>query len=144
MPQIIAEKCAYDEPELLKTTVSRLKNKLKASESSQQQSTATIARLETDMKTLKSQTESLQTQVQNEESQCKNQLDYIQELHQKLESQWNETFIARTEELQKNYQLKLEENGELLEKLQEKEQEINEKKVKLEALEKKVEMLTQY
>lgn len=100
--------------------------------------------LKADKVALRKAVDELKLDVKAEKSQCQKQLNSMQEFHQKLELQWNSTCILEKKELNSNLELKLEENGNLLEKLQKIEANINEKNEKIEQLEKKIQALTQY
>lgn len=92
-------------------------------------------------KTEKAELKAEKTELKNN---CKFQVTSIQELHRKLESQWNATCISETKELSNNLKFKIDENEELLIKLAQKEREINEKKDKISVLEKKISSLTEF
>lgn len=86
----------------------------------------------------KSEKTELKLLVQAEKNQCSKQMDFIRELNQKLESQYNATCIAETKELRNNLQLKLDENDELIARLEKQDSEMNEKNENIEALERKL------
>lgn len=150
----------------LTATNARLEAELKSSEAEKFKNVETIKSLQNDLKVQvmfnnkrKEEVEQLKTAVEEcktdkvelkstvtelkaDKQQILKQLELLHQLHQKLESQWNATCIAETQELRKNLQFKLEENSEMDGRLQKQHAEIIEKNLKIASLEKKVKSLS--
>lgn len=105
---------------------------------------STIAELKVEKAELKAELVVARSDVKAEKLQCSKQLDFIQNLHNKMESQWNATLISQTKDLRDNLQLKLQEIFDLTSKLQKKETEIIDKIEEIKNLKKKIEVFGQF
>jgi chromosome segregation ATPase len=97
--------------------------------------------LKSEILEVKFELKALKKEWKSDKDQCNQQLIFIKELQQKLESHWNSTCVAETEELRINFQYKVQENGELNRRLQQKEAEVVNYKRDIEKLKKTIEDL---
>jgi DNA repair protein SbcC/Rad50 len=101
-----------------------------------------IKQLQITISELKYEKAELKFDVKAEKQQCQQHLNYIKELHQKLESQWEETLALKTNQLLINFEMKLNENSELLDELQQSKAEVIDNREQIKKLEKKIEILS--
>jgi DNA repair exonuclease SbcCD ATPase subunit len=101
-----------------------------------------VADLKTANYELKSEKIELKSFIKSDKQQCQNQLEFIRELHQKLETQWNVTCALENKDLRNNFESKLKENGELAEKLKQLKAENDDNKEEIKNLKRKIETLS--
>lgn len=104
----------------------------------------TVAELKTEKAELKVEVAAKRSEIKEEKLQCSKQVDFFREFHQKLETQWNTTCIAQTNELRNILQAKQEENTKMSDKLQQKAEEIINLRNEIQELKKKLEIFGQF
>lgn len=116
----------------MKVVISRLENELENVKTEMISKTTTIARIEADRDAAKIA-----------QGQAESQILFLKVLFEKLDYQHNQTYIAKTEELRKQIELKTRENEGLLEEQQILRAESNGKNEKIKRCEERNQILSQ-
>lgn len=86
--------------------------------------------------------EELRSELKSSKTHAEVQLKFIQNICEKLETQYNQTFAAKAQELNEKLEHKIRVNEELIEENQKKSEEINQKNLKIKQLEEKNRILS--